>query len=160
MSNVRLMRIALSSLGLFAAISASAAPSTFEGLWFTCLPDMAGRPSPYALVQVKQEANRLTVLREWGANYSASGLGIVSGGKLTARGCETFRGELAPACNESNARVFFELTESQARRPHQSTEVAFKQSAPIRTTPGSWRSLAAQCEAAIQRLSSGPGALR
>jgi len=150
MSNARPMRVTVTSLGLLVAVSANATPSTFDGLWFTCLPEMASRPSPYALVQVRREAGRLAVLGEWGGSYSASGLGVVSGGKLTARGCATFRGEPTSECEESAAPVFFELTESQARGPHQSTELALRRSEPIRTTADSWRSLAAECKAVVQ----------
>ena len=146
------MRTLALSLSLLLATSASAT-SVFEGSWFICLPELAGRPSPYALVEVTQAQEGFSVVSEWGSNYAASGNGVVSGGRLIARGCTTFRGEVAAECTRSNAPIFFTLSEAQARKRHRSVQAALRKGLPVRTTSQSWQSLAPSCEAVVDQQS-------
>jgi hypothetical protein len=133
------MRIPTVCLVLVVSTSVHAAPSVFEGLWFTCIPEMAGRSSPYCLSNVEREGNGLRVLTECGTDYAATGRAVVAASRLVAR--------------DANSKIIFSLTESEATRVHRSREMALKKSEPIRTTQDKWQSLAKQCEAIVEESS-------
>lgn len=133
------MRIFIIYLALLVSTSTHAGPPVFEGIWFTCIPEMAGRPNPYCLSKVKREGNSLSALTECGTNYAASGHAVVTEGRLVARDAES--------------KVIFSLTEAEVTKAHGSRELALKKSEPIRTTQAGWQSLARQCEAIAEELS-------
>lgn len=141
----RRMRLVVVHVVLTVACSYTVAAPSFEGLWFTCSPNSAAGFS-YSLVAIKREAGRYQVLQEWGANYTASGVGMLSGNKLVARGCTSFRGEVVSTCDVSNPPVFFTLTHKQKNARRDSLAIALRKSEPIRTTEQSWQPLVQQCE--------------
>lgn len=144
------MRVIALSIGLLVGAPAVAAPSVYEGLWFTCIPEMVGRSNPYCLAEVREGSNGLRVDRECGSNYSAEGPAVVSAGTLAARGCPEDRGETEASCSKAGAQVFFSLTEVEAKKVHSSKALALRRSEPIRTTRENWQSLAKECEAIVE----------
>jgi hypothetical protein len=77
----------------------------FEGAWFKCLPDMAGRPSPYEQMEIKRQGNKYSVFSEWGQLYTFSGWGFLKDNKLIVKGCTSYRGEVRDNCDVNKPPV-------------------------------------------------------
>lgn len=90
---------------LLLAAPAGWAAGPYEGTWFTCVFEMAGRRNPWSVQDLQYRDGQLTVFSEWGTAYTFSGTARKEGKELVIRGCASYRGETVLGCDEANPPV-------------------------------------------------------
>ncbi|MEO8390240.1 hypothetical protein [Polaromonas sp.] len=123
---------------------------SMEGMWLTCIPEI-GR-TPYSLYSVERDGSSYQVNKEWGQMYSSSGRATRVDGALVLRGCMYYGGEPVDNCDPQNPPVVSKNFVSPRPMKSRNVATAFKRGEAIRTNPGSWQKLAAQCEAFAQKM--------
>ena len=125
------------------------AESKFEGKWFTCIPEAAGRKDPYSLMTINKDSNNFEVSSEFSTKYSFTGSGRMVAGNLEVKGCHYYAGEATNKCNPLNPPVTFTLKSKDFQRARPVTKQALLKSLPIYATDKDWRILADQCDRLI-----------
>lgn len=124
-----------------------------EGEWFTCIPEMVGRRSPFSLLSIKREGENFVVGNEWGENYSFSGRATMVGTELLVLGCSFFRGDPMDNCDVNNPPITSTMKPPSSRTRPINLDKALRLSEPISTnTATEWQRLADRCEEIIEAL--------
>lgn len=143
--------------GLVCLLLVSQGPSAIgadrlEGVWFTCIPEMAGRHSPYRLYSITREGLDYVVNDEWGTANAFSGRATKVGDNLVLRGCSYYRGEPSDGCDIEDPPVVSKRFAAPMPMKSASVDISLKRSQPIRTTNSSWPRLARRCEELVNAI--------
>jgi hypothetical protein len=144
------MRTAVLAIVALASSTAWAA-APYEGSWFTCVFEMAGRVNPWSLQTISFEHDELRVFSEWGSKYSFSGSARAEGKELVIRGCSYYVDQPMDSCDPQNPPIAERLKLPLHRKPPSNLDAALKRGESIFfSSPAQFERLARRCESLIE----------
>jgi hypothetical protein len=144
------MRFAfLTLLALASPMGWAAGP--YEGSWFTCVFEMAGRVNPWSVQTIGFEEGELKVLSEWGTKYSFSGSARVEGTELVIRGCSYYVDQPMNSCDPDNPPAAGRLKLPLHKTPPSNLDAALKRGESIfLSSSAQFERLSRRCENLIE----------
>ena len=132
--------------------AAAGAEASFEGTWFTCIVEMAGRRNPYSVQTIRSEGGELKVFAEWGTKYWLAGTARVEGKTLVIRGCPYYVDQPMD-CDPARPPVSDRLKLPMHRKPPANVDAALRRGQPIAiTSPAAFNRLAERCEEVVDAV--------
>ena len=125
--------------------------NALEGAWLSCTSK-----APWTLLSVERDGEHYRWTAEWGAPYAASGHAQLRNGELVLRGCSSYRGKIAAACDEKSPPVFARLRKQDFERIQASfTTTDIRLGRWVRLAKNtSWQELAHECEQAADMFAA------
>ncbi|MFD1122629.1 hypothetical protein ACFQ2T_08965 [Methylophilus flavus] len=122
------------------------AASVFEGEWFTCLPELKGRHSPYSRTVIQKNAAGFDVFTESGDKDTFIGTAKLVKTNLVVSGCHYHIDNPVGNCNQLTAPIAFTLKPKDYDRKKVITMKSLRNSEPIHTLGVNIDALRDKCE--------------